>query len=146
MFIFQNNIFFKLTVKSYEFLNSAHESDLEWLNIKIEAKDNFFEWTSNGAFITVSELDNLQKWFKEIKTKTCKNKRMDFLENELSFQYFEEKKCISVNFDFSFHPKGNEYVYGKDKEYKIFFNIELLDLNKIINDLNFYILKFPKRK
>lgn len=145
MLLIQEDRKFLLEVKGYEFNESKFSEDLNWLNIEIWAQDDFYRWSAKGPFLRTIELKELYRWFNEIKAKTSKTDRIDFLENELSFQFFKDKNQISVNLDFNFHPKKYKYTYGKDEEYKLFFDADFIDINKVITDLEILILKFPRR-
>ena len=144
MMLRQEDRKFLLEIKGYEFNESKFSEDLNWLNIEIWAQDDFNKWNAKGPFLRTNELKELCLWFKGIETKTNKSK-IDFLENELSFQFFKEKNQISINLDFGFHPKKEKYVYGKDEEYKLFFDKDFIDTNKVVKDLEQLILKFPER-
>lgn len=140
-----NNNSFSLNVKGYEFLNSKFFEDLNWLNIEILAQDDVFSWKANGPFIRTNELAELYNWIKEIKYKNSKNPEIDFLEHELSFKYLSDEDKICINFDYKFHPKGNSYNSMEDDEYKMYFNLKNINLEKILLSLELYISKYPNR-
>lgn len=146
MILRQEDNFFSLKIIGYEFLNSNVPEDLNWLNIEISVKDSFYDWKSKGAFLETNELVDLLNWFDNVFSSNFENdNRIDFLENELSFEFYNKERYISVNLDFNFHPKKEKYQYGKDKEYKILFDLESLNGNDINSNLNSLILKFPNR-
>jgi len=145
MILKQQDRKFLLEIKGYEFNESRFSDDLNWLNIEIWAQDNFNKWTAKGPYLRTNELKELYQWFNKIETKTNTVSKINFLENELSFQFFKEKNQISINLDFAFHPKKERYVYGKDDEYKLYFDTDYIDINKVIRDLELLVLKFPER-
>ncbi|MFQ6601769.1 hypothetical protein [Flavobacterium sp. C3NV] len=145
MMLIQQDRKFLLEIKGYEFDKSTFSEDLNWLNIQIWAHDDFNKWNAKGAFLRTNELKQLYLWFKGIEDRKNEVDRIDFIENELSFQYFKDENRICINLDFDFHPKKERYVYGKDEEYKLFFDLNFINIKKLIQDLEQLILKFPER-
>ncbi|MCL9768862.1 hypothetical protein NAT47_00355 [Flavobacterium sp. HXWNR69] len=146
MVLKQQSVRFELRILDYQFLVSNFIDDLNWLNIEILAEDNFYSWKAKGAFLRTDELVELLNWFEQLYLNhETINEKLFFLENEISFEYYKELRQISVNLDFNFHPKKEKYVYGQDYEYKLFFELNKLNLEKILLSLRTLILKFPNK-
>lgn len=137
---------FSLIINSYEFQFSNFKEDLNWLNVTFYAQDHKNRWKNSGAFLNTFELVNLYDWFLALKNNSMlKNERINFLEHELSFSYERNEQLLIVNLDFNFHPKKNKYVYGIDEEYKIYFDLNSLELEPILYSLKEDIIKYPVR-
>jgi hypothetical protein len=141
----QENKIFILKILDYEFKDSNFNEDLNWLNIEIWAQDDYYKWSSKGPFLRVSELKELYNWFNKLENNENEIDKIDFLENEISFQFLKKESRIIINLDFSFHPKKQNYIYGHDHEYKLSFDLNLFEIYKILKDLEQSILKFPER-
>lgn len=141
----QQNIF-KLEVLNYEFHNSDFKEDLNWLDVRIYAEDKINRWTAQGPFLQTIDVISLLEWFRMIESNSDKvEKRLNFLEHELSFEVIENKTIV-VNLDFTFHPKGTDYDYDRDTEYRLYFDLNRIDLKKdLIPNLERLTLEFPVR-
>jgi hypothetical protein len=136
---------FSLTINSYEFQFSKFKEDLNWLNITIYAQDDKNRWKNSGAFLSSVELVKLYEWFLTLKNDLSISTRINFLEHELSFSCDRIEQVLIVNLDFNFHPNKDRYVHGVDEEYKIYFNLIVLDLESILSSLEEDLEKYPIR-
>jgi len=136
---------FILNIKNYEFLNSDILEDLDWLNIEILVSDDFNQWKASGPYLRTLDLTKLYLWFIKLNEGKEVESRINFLENELSFEYKKDEQELSINLDFNLHPKGKKYDYNHDTEYKLIFELKNIDINIILKSLKKIINDFPIR-
>ena len=138
--------YFKLKVLGYEFHNPEMAEDLNWLNIEVFARDGDCEWDSKGPFITTLEIQDLYKWISKLSNKPDKvQRRLDFIENELSFKLNKKRTKLIVNLDFSLHPKKESYDYDKDSEYELKFKIKDINIKHLIESIKQLTEEYPIR-
>ncbi|MDC6384608.1 hypothetical protein D2V93_06935 [Flagellimonas taeanensis] len=146
MFIIRDkNKQFRLTIIDYEYLTSEIVEDLNWLCISIFASDLKAEWSASGPYVRTFDLLEMQSWFLNMKEGKQIPKRLDFMEHELSFEYYEGKHEFSVNLDYDLHPKGKHYRMDTDSEYKIIFSLSEINIDSLLVSLESLVNKFPIR-
>lgn len=136
---------FTLEIINYEFPNSREKDDANWLRAKISACcfQSLKKWEAEDSCLKTSELSELRNWFIDIINSQAEYKIINFIENELSFSY--EDKILTAILDFAFHPKGENYDYDKDHEFRITFQIDDSILQRQVSLLDEYIKRFPIR-
>jgi len=146
IYLRENSVYCKIEIIGYEFTKSIYIEDLDWLLIRVEAYDEKFQWTGEGAFLRSSELVELSNWFQELFL-SSKNEvsRIDFLENEISFEYDTSIKTLTVILDDNLHPKGKSYNFDTDNEYRLNFILDCSTSIKIIRSFNDLVEMYPKR-
>ena len=135
----------KLIILGYEYMMSEVVEDLNWLNIEIIASDLKNNWSSSGSYLRTFDLVEMRSWFSDIQEGKQVSKRLDFIEHELSFEYYEEKQELSVNLDYGLHPNGEGYRANVDSEYKMIFSLSAVNMDTLLATLKTLIDKFPIR-
>lgn len=143
MKLVDKNSMFSLDVLDFESHNSNLAEDLNWINIRIIAEDDKNKWSASGPFINTKELFELFLWFKKCNKNLEFSERIDFIENEFSVEIDRVNNVILIYLDFDFHPKGKNYVYLKDSEYKLKFDLDFINMDEIIYSLQKLINEFP---
>ena len=125
-------------------------SDDNWLNISLNVKSNFGNWSTVYPSLTTSDVEKLINWFDTLSknvqpARTC----LSFIEPNLFFELFNEfdsdKKMIRINFDLEFRPPY-ETLIDLDKEYFVDIRPDNLELKKIAIELKKELDKYPDRK
>ncbi|WP_394992200.1 hypothetical protein [Emticicia sp.] len=145
----------ELEITGYEFPEisvAEFESDDNWLNISLNVKSNFGNWSTVYPSLTTSDVEKLINWFdtlsKNVQSgRTC----LSFIEPNLLFELFNEfnsdKKMIRINFDLEFRPPYVTLIdLDFDKEYFVDICADNLELKKIAIELKKELDKYPDRK
>ncbi len=143
IFLINKNTKFTLDILGYEFHNSKLFEDLNWLNVKITAKDSNNDWNSSSAILTAIELQELYVWLKNIRNENYEKSRINFIESEFSMGIDVQNKKIIIYLTFDFHPKGNFFDYGKDFEYELFFDLTPKRMDELLKGLQKLVRDFP---
>ena len=74
------------------------------------------------------------------------NQRIDFFEGEIAFEFDKNDNLLIVILNFSFHPKGERFEYGKDSEYKLSFPLTSPSIYQLIDSLSKTYCSLKKRR
>ena len=136
-----NNQKIDIEVEGYAYPFSKDEWDSNWLSIKVCIKEllNGEEWELNDTCLLTMELKDLKNWFKELHNKNDDSK-IKFIEPTLSF-YFKSNSLI-IELKYNLNPYYDE---NNDKPYIIEIQDKFIDINTIVNNLEYDINKFPQK-
>jgi hypothetical protein len=133
------NKMFSITIDEYEFKTSSFKEDLDWLNITVEVIDENLKWSNKGAFIRSEELPEILDLFKG----NIKSNKVKFLEKDMMFSF--ENNVFIVSFIYSLHPKNENYDPKIDSSYKLSFDLNEKQVEKIVDSVEHWIALFPVR-
>jgi hypothetical protein len=147
MKIFEGEKSFALDVLDYEFPGAQEYYDANWLNVKIEASDESYAWIATDSCLLTTELKELCAWLRSLDDNSEEELLLEFMEGELKFKHDPAEELLKVILDFSFHPKGEKFVYGDggDSEYEMCFHTEKFKRNGLIKSLEKLLGAFPVR-
>ena len=147
MFLRNKNVYCKIEILGYEFHKAKHVEDLDWLNIRIEAQDDQYGWAASGSYLRASELRYFSNWFIDAFLQSePETRKIDFLENEIAFEYDAYSRIFKVIFDYALHPKREKYDYEADSEYSISFKLDCDQGIEIMKTLKEMAEKYPIRQ
>jgi len=125
-------------------------SDGNWLNIALNVKSNFGNWSTVYPSLTTSDVEKSINWFDTL-SKNAQSGRnsLSFTEPNLSFELFNEFdseiKMIRINFDLEFRP-SHVTLLDFDDEYFVDIHAGNVELKKITLELKKELEKYPDRK
>lgn len=143
----------ELEITGYQFPEITVTESLSadnWLNISLNVKSNFGNWSTVYPSLTTSDVEKMINWF-DILSKNVHPDRtcLSFNEPNLFFELFNEfdsdKKMIRINFDLEFRPPYVTLI-DLDKEYFVDIRPDNLELKKIAIELKKELDKYPNRK
>lgn len=145
IFLIDKDKKFTLEVLGYEFSSPDLFEDLNWVNVKINAREFNNEWSATSSVLTAVELQELYIWLKNIRNENYEKPRINFIENEFSMGVDVQNKKIIIYLTFDFHPKGKLFDYGKDFEHELFFDLTLNRIDELLKGLQKLVRDFPIR-
>jgi hypothetical protein len=121
-----------------------------WLNIALNVKSNFGNWSTVYPSMTTADVEKLINWFDKLSKNINPGRTfLSFIEPNLFFELFNEfdsdKKMIRINFDLEFRPPYITLI-DFDKEYFVDIRPNNLELKKIAIELKKELDKYPDRK
>ena len=133
----------EIKISDYQFpIDTKYVEDRNWLNVYLSVDSNQGKWNTIDPAITTSELVEIKDWLKKIiKRQNIDENPLEFIEPNLSFEYYPKPKIIRIKFDLEFRPKQ----FDENTEYYVDFHSETKNLEILINQLDSEILKFPIR-
>ena len=134
-----DNATLQISVCGYEFEVTNDKYDDNWLNVKLFLTDylNDYNFNTIDPCLLTFELNDLKRWFEDIKEKGDFNKEISFIEPCLSFELIDGKLRIILNYNFN--PKDSNKPYYFD------ISLENLNISLIIRDILTVMNKFPER-
>ena len=137
--------FIKLSVLGYEFAHSEDEYDANWLLVEVQAKYRNRDWTLRDPCLLADELVELINWLEHLSEKTNGVTSIEFMENELSFEFNPESMEFIIGLDWGLHPDGEHPDYRSSKKIFMPFVVSAKQIQSIIKPLKGYAKKFPVR-
>ncbi len=127
---------FSLKVCGYEFPKSNDEWDANWLLIKVQYENEIenIVFAAEDPSLLTMELVTLKNWFVSLK-QTRETSEVRFIESNLSFSYFDNSLTVFL--------ANNLNPHGLDS--KTYSFIIEVSLDKLIQEMDKMILKFPKK-
>ena len=98
---------------------------------------NDYNFNTTDPCLLTFELNDLKRWFEDIKKEGGCNKEISFIEPCLSFELIDGKLIIILNYNFN--PKNSNKPYYFD------ISLENLNISLIIRDILTVMNKFPER-
>lgn len=143
----------ELEITGYQFPEitvAEWETDDNWLNISLNVRSNFGNWSTIYPSLTTSDVEKMINWFDTLSKNvqlgcTC----LSFIEPNLCFDLFNEfnsdKKIIRINFDLEFRPP-HVTLLDFDEEYFVDIRADNVELKRIVIELKKELDKYPDRK
>ena len=142
-----NNQTVEIKITNYQFPNEiADYYDKNWLNIYLKVKSNVGNWQTIDPSLLTREVKEVINWFTMLsKNLVSKEKELNFIEPNLSFELLENSnnslKLFRINFKLESRPKSAK----ADKKYFVDCLADNRELKRIADELKTELEKYPER-
>lgn len=139
----------ELSVLGYDY----PEMNDDWYKVKATVFQGKRKFEKEFSALNASQLESLLDWFKCISQfKLPTSSRLSFSEPCIEFEYksYQSYKFGSVSFsvvlDYEMRPPFKLNQFGRlSKTWEISFEVNLLDLRKIVSNIDNVLIQFPVR-
>jgi len=120
------NVEFEMNVVGYQFPHVEHVSyDSDWLNVHVSVTHPRGSWSKTDACLLTFELAQLIEWLRNLATDNLAHSVQDFMEPELSFEWFGgDRNILRIYLDFSLRPSWSP-CHGVNEEKELFVEFAL---------------------